>query len=425
VSVLDRYLSGCAVLCLLCAFAAAPPAGGQHAAALYGFASIPFAPWIALIAIAGLFVLSRRALPANGAGSYRLGAIGRAALVACAALAFVVLRDASRSGDFQRVVYDLRAGVWLLKAEPLGPATLQLLQRAARLLGLASPIGIQWLLALASALGLLLLWRLAERMPDPSPRLQWLRFLALASTGTSALFFGHLELYTLPVIAMAGYLVAAQRTIASGEGFPLACALFTLACALHMQMLCLAPSLLLCAAAAARGSGVRRPFAVLIFGAALPLLALQWLCLRFPPPYPQFYGGADQRMLVAPTAALALGYWSDVLNRFLLFAPGAVAALVWTRLRPFAREEAFTLALVGAWVAFALFWNADLGGFRDWDLFAPIGLPLALAAVRCAAVRLTGPQQAIALCAFVIVNAMRTIPFVLDNAGVGAGGFGE
>ena len=58
-------------------------------------------------------------------------------------------------------------------------------------LGLPPIEGLQWLLALLSAFALPLAWQLAAPSAGGSRPLHVLRFAALMSCGTSALYFGH------------------------------------------------------------------------------------------------------------------------------------------------------------------------------------------------------------------------------------------
>lgn len=419
-----RYLCACGVLCVACGLAPARVAVAQSSG-LWAFASLPQAAWLALPCLAALAWFSSRA-PEVGppVRAPQLGWARGTLLVVSATLLFAVWRDTSRAGDYHRVLADMTAGVWLLKAEPLGPASFQLLLRAAVWFGLQPLQGIQWLLGLLSAGGLLWLWRVCaqDALAGESAGGVWLRFAVAASCGSSALYFGHVETYTLPLLAMLGYCLAAQRVLSTGNGFGWACAAFTLACALHMQMLCVGPSLMVCGVAAARVHGLRRLWQWPA-SSGLLLLALQWLCLQHPPPYAQFYGGGDGHMLVRASQLWTPGYWLDGLNRLLLFAPGALAAVVlwrprwrpFTALRGAGRPAAFWPALAGGWALFILLWNADLGAWRDWDLFAPCGVVFTLAGLHWLSRRMPLADFQWACAAWALVNVSRTLPFVLDN----------
>jgi hypothetical protein len=385
---------------------------------LWSARSFPAAPWLALALLCGLLIWARRGLRPLAQVRFLAGWRLAFALLVCTSL-FVLFADRSMSGDFVRVLYDIDRGVWLLKAEPLGPASFQLLARLGDALGLPRILGLQWLLALSSGAGMYLVYRLAHTLAPPSA-LGDLRFVALLSSATSALFFGHIETYTLPTLAMVGYLIAAQRVLEARGRLAPACLLFALACALHMEMLCLGPSLLVCALYAAPRTSWRRVLLDLCLCGALPILAIQLLSLRFPPPYPQYYGGGDRTMLVRLPLLASAPYWFGVLGILGTFAPGAVAGAGLLALRrqnsaPWNAQMLFAAALAGTFLTFVLLWNPDLGYFRDWDLFAPAGLALTFAALLGLA-RLPESTQAVALLALLVTNLMRSLPFILDNA---------
>ena len=407
----------------VCAACALVPQLGNlgEARILWTSRTWPNAPWIALVVLAVLAVLGRR--PHLSVPERVLLTRPRLTLLIFVGTAlFVLLADRSMSGDFLRVLLDIDRGVWLLKAEPLGPAAFQVLAALSRALGFPPILGLQWLLALISSLGPVLLWKLAGTLDARSDLLRELRFVALLSSATSALFFGHIETYTLPTLAMLAYLLQAQRVLAGEGQLRVACGVFALACALHMQMLCLGPSLLVCALFHARRESRWTTSAVeILLFAALPVIAIQALCLRFPPPYPQYYGGGDQTMLVKLATLESAHYWLGALGVLCTFAPGALAALGTRLTQPKGEPERdgatlLALAVAGPWLAFVLLWNPDLGYARDWDLFAPAGVALTFAALLWPVAGLPRPTQALALCALTLLNLMRTIPFVLDNA---------
>jgi hypothetical protein len=382
--------------------------------------SLPSAPWIALAGLCVLALLARRFFALAPSQPFLNAPRLALATLVCTVM-FVLWSDRSMSGDFLRVLLDIDRHVWLLKAEPLGPASFQVLAALGKTLGFPPIVGLQWLLALLSSLSVLVTWKLARTLDAHHASLRDLRFVALLGSATSALYFGHIETYTLPTLAMLWYLVHAQRVLSGQGSLRAACVLFALACALHMQMLCLGPSLLVCALASKKTQSFAATLRELGLFGAFPLLVVQLLCLRFPPPYPQYYGGGDQTMLVTLAKLLTPSYWLGVFGVFGTFAPGAFAALGLVELdgktrRPVAHELVFALALGAPWLAFVLLWNPDLGYARDWDLFAPAGVALTFAALLWPLARLPKPAQALALWAMLLLNVMRSVPLVLANA---------
>lgn len=413
-------------VCLATGLAPARGSAEQPATSVWSFASWPQAPWFACLLLALLLLLARRGIFAQA--SERPTAPARltlAALTLASSAAFLLLIDHSMSGDFRRVLSDVMRGVWLLKAEPLGPTTFQLLFRLTRALDLPPLSGMQWMLALLCTPWVALLWLLA----GPAAPDRWARLAVLLSSASLALCFGHIETYTLPALFMLGYMAQAEATVRSGLRFPACCALFAVACAFHMQMLCLGPSLLLCGWRSARLTGVRIAVFRLCAYALAPVLTVQVLCLLHPPPYLQFYGGGDGRMLIQPSQLLHPHYWFGVLNLLLLYAPALLPLLVLARrVRRSAlprSDEPSTPSLdlaryhppllASSWLAFVLLWNPDLGYFHDWDLFAAAGIPLNFGALWLVDSSVAPAERRVALCAMVTLNLLRTIPFVLDN----------
>ncbi|MFZ1466220.1 MAG: hypothetical protein WAV60_19430 [Anaerolineae bacterium] len=225
----------------------------------------------------------------------------------------------------------------------------------------------------------------------------------LLSLGTLQLFFGYVENYTLPAVAIMIYLWLAARTLANKTPLWVTAAALGLANALHPSTLNLAPSLLVLAAISARRVGWPRT----LLQAAAPLLliglgviammqagghGLQALLSSDRP------GGGDGRWLVPlwTTATRWEHYtmfsWEhllDIVNQQLLSAPVSLAVVLLCLARPLtaaapslsAYVRFLAVAAAGS-LLFILLWNPDYGGQRDWDLFSLSSLPLTtLAAV--------------------------------------------
>jgi hypothetical protein len=106
-------------------------------------------------------------------------------------------------------------------------------------------------------------------------------------------------------------------------------------------------------------------------------------------------GGGDARWLVPFTTLhskwerytmFSPAHLLDIANEQLLVAPFSlalvVALLAGRRGRAALRRRggAFLIVAAAGYLLFTLIWNADYGGRRDWDLFAPFALPLTLLA---------------------------------------------
>lgn len=210
--------------------------------------------------------------------------------------------------------------------------------------------------------------------------------LALWSTAAVSLYFGHIECYTVPAVALLFYALESRRVIDDPTRISPALAWFTVAAAFHMQILCLAPTAVAITLHAAK-HGHRPRAARAVLASLVCLAAVQLVCALLPPPYPQFYGGGV--MLVSITRFFTTAHARDIINTVTLYVPATPLALT---LAVIARPRAvvqnpwhlwLTLAFV-TWLAFCFLWNADLGTRRDRDRFAFGGFVGALTAAQLA-----------------------------------------
>lgn len=410
-----------ALLCTALGVALASQAGSDRFVGLaWSFGELPLAPWIGVGAALLCFVLALRGveIPTRARGSVSPRAWDLLAFVAGLALC-VRFADLSRSGDFERVIYDLTHGVSLLKAEPLSPWMMLKLKGLAELLGFEPLPGLRFGLALWGGLGVVGCLHLARAIARDDPMDTGLAFVALLSAGSSALFFGHVETYTFAGVIMLFALARAARASrgeASGRG---ALALWTLACAFHMQMLCLGPAIAFALWEANESSQDRvRRTLVGLFLSAVSLAALQYLCGLYPPPYPQHFGGGDSEMLVPASNWFAQVHLVDVLNQVLLSAGPALLvalAMAWPHDDHDDESRMFLLAGTG-WLAFVFLWNADLGAWRDWDLFSAMGWWVAAWAAHLCLRPGTGSAHRWLLLSVIAVQGARTLSFIAHNA---------
>ncbi|WP_423222243.1 hypothetical protein [Candidatus Amarolinea aalborgensis] len=164
----------------------------------------------------------------------------------------------------------------------------------------------------------------------------------LLSLGAMQLFFGYVENYTLPAVAIMIYLWLAARTLAGKTPLWAAAAALGLANALHPSTLNLAPSLLILTAASARRIGWPRA----LLQTAVPLLligagviafmqagghGIQALLTSDRP------GGGDARWLVPLWTTstrwehytmFSWGHLVDIVNQQLLSAPVSLAVVL-------------------------------------------------------------------------------------------------
>jgi len=256
--------------------------------------------------------------------------------------------------------------------------------------------------------------------------LGWMLTLAILAQGYVQMFFGYVENYAFPV-AVAALTLAASLRFLRGEGSilaPLGAA--ALGVALDFSGVVLGPSVLVLVAAGlldrARRRTVGRDLA-LATGATLAVLA--WLA----------WGPAHYSVVANLAGMLASGHAGadylfsarhvrDFLNEqllqgpfgLLLFVPVA-AAVAATRERPGA---ATVFVLVAGLAATAACWatpELPMGYARDWDLFTPLGLVLAGAALALTMRLARTPIARRRTAAIVaVVSLFHTVPWIALNA---------
>lgn len=109
----------------------------------------------------------------------------------------------------------------------------------------------------------------------------------------------------------------------------------------------------------------------------------------------------NQQLLVAPVVLPAL------ICLFVGAGPAARAGTPWTRL---------LLLASGCYLLFTWTWNPDYGGQRDWDLFAPAAVPLALLlADRLQAALPERAAWTTATLALLAAQAVHTVAWIYQN----------
>ena len=252
-------------------------------------------------------------------------------------------------------------------------------------------------------------------------------FLVVALQGYVQVFFGYVEVYALATTSVALYLLAALRFIEDRVPLWHAAAALAIAIGFHLSALALLPSLAVLIWASVTDPRRRRDLVpdMLLSGGAFVALAAALavvgrgyhlgdtvvslvgaLLARQPEPIPGYFLSwrhardfVNGQLLVGPLGLL-------------LFVPVAIATLRAARHRGLA--PAFLLALGGGFVVVCVIaGDSTLGYARNWDLLAPAGFALAVAALGLA-LRLS-PGRAAARALLVValaVSCAHTVPWV-------------
>jgi hypothetical protein len=320
-----------------------------------------------------------------------------------------LLRSRRLYGDGAQTVELLEGGQWINHKEPLDRLLTALLYRAGHALtGWDAGTAVALVSTLAGAVFWLAVLRLARRRPVPGSG-GWPVWLLLGATGTSALFFGHVENYALLTAGTLWTLVLALEA-AGDPGRPLwpAALAFGLTFATHLSAIWLAPALVVTwALRAARRDGWRPALREAVLGTAVafaPFAVVAIGMLIGGAGWSGFsaanFGGGDGSLFVPLRATasplervtlLSAAHLRDFGNQILLTAPvGALLALVgWLGRRGDGRRtDAGTWVLLAAaagTLAYALLFNPDmavyhpgLGALAEWDLFAFAAVPVTL-----------------------------------------------
>lgn len=371
--------------------------------------------------------------------------------VALLALAGWLLRSHVPYGDGPEMAGELEAGVWSNFKQPLDRFANALVFRMLRAaMGADAATSVALVSTLAGAIYWLGVTRLARggwlEMP---PAAVWL----LAGThGAMALFFGHVESYSLLLAAILWTLVLAVESAFGRTPLWVAGLVFGLAVAVHLQAVWLALALPVAWAARWVGRWREEGGAVAavreaVVGTAVSLVPLALVMLAFVATgkglagfSPATFGGGDDRLFV-PLWRLETPY-----ERFTMFSPAHFAAfgnelllvapvgLVLGVIGPLGRRRDGRRTDAGTWVflsaaagavAYAFVFNPDLmvysplGPLAEWDLFAFLAVPVTLFGVWWLRTAMDpGKDRDGIVVAAVAVGLYHTVGFILLNAGV-------
>ncbi len=288
---------------------------------------------------------------------------------------------------------------------------------------------------LAGGLFVMVLLLLCRRLAGTALQRLALVLLALSS-GYVQLLFGHVENYTVVALLMLCYFHLGIRYLREpGRGLFPPAALLSIAVSFHLLAGWLYPSLLWLwwAGRGRRDESGKRSdggLTALAAGAILPLVAAFGLC--------RLAGFGSERFGETHLAAMKFvfllgpeyehfqyGFLSpahlfDALNQLWLAALPAIIALLFAALRPGGGdgerrpggEVGFALTAAISLQCFALFWNPDLGAFKDWDLFAAAGLGWTFAALVLLS-RRGVPARPVLV--FALCGLLFTVPWLVGN----------
>lgn len=300
------------------------------------------------------------------------------------------------------------------------------LARAAGFEG-ATPVTVSALISVASGL-LFLVYALKTSFiaaEDGIGRL--FIFLALISCGSMMLFFGYVEAYPPLAAAVMIFTYYGIRAL-SGRSSPLPAVLFfILSAALHLSAIALLPALLtLFWMRDGRTVGGRRYFFIVASLMALGLAALYLLqgtgafSSFFFETFLPLFSASGRNRVAYPVFSFKAVF--DLANELILICPVSFLIICGLRRGRGADDgtsERFIIFLATAaifYMAEFIVFNMNIGASRDWDLFAPMAIPLALLTAVVLLKAFTRRRGALAGAA-VAVMLIHTVPWIMLNAG--------
>jgi len=272
---------------------------------------------------------------------------------------------------------------------------------------------------MAGGLFLFFIWYFPRRIWEESSARLIVRIF-LISSGATALFFGYIESYAVPLAAMVGFLLAAEAFRRERCPFLICIFLFLLAAAAHFSAMVLFPALVVLAITGRGG----RLWRVSLVG-IIAIVAIVWTIWIFRGSIFATEAPTGSVLVpLMPTPPVNYGLISpqhllDIVNLLLLVCPGVLIAvpllLSSRRSQPKTQPRLFWLLAVMIPLSIPLFLDPKLGMARDWDLFALGLMPLLVwSAIRVADGHQKRPRRALALPVFASASVL--VMFVGINA---------
>ena len=352
---------------------------------LWAFSFLSFVPVLLRIGLALLLLIVSFAVLVMGGEpsrqwSPRLRQLPLWPIALVGGLFFWLLRERTYHGD-ALLKLKLLAGTSLqgdpyIWKEPLDSLLAHSASDVANLLGQPPEVAVALFSVLA---GVLYLWSVlyVARLLGRTPWTALLIVFALLATGSSQLWYGHIENYSLvtsvcflSIVLAVGYLRGDKPL------WPVGLTGGT-AVSLHPQAVFTLPALLLLLD---RRRWKRQIGTLLLTGLVVPVLTVLLLLLAGAP-LPGFDGGyaGDPQLFWTPAQALAPAQlWQAVNNLWLLVPlfPLWLAAGVWALIDGRTRRDRVLLYLTAVAAGLLLYhfsFQNDLPRWRDWDLFAIVG----------------------------------------------------
>lgn len=214
-------------------------------------------------------------------------------------------------------------------------------------------------------------------------------FLALLSTGTIAMFFGYIEAYPPLAAGTMAFVYFGIRYIQKRSGAAGIVIVFFLAVLLHFSAIALAPGLAIVLLSKRLGAIKEKKYYMVLSVIIAAGLVILWVARRqgmfsgfFDENFLPFFTSSKQIRVAYPL--FSLKHLFDMINEILLICPFAIFAITFLSFKAKESPEfgggtiRFLETLAIFYFLEFLVFNKVLGASRDWDLFSPMAIPLAL-----------------------------------------------
>lgn len=278
-------------------------------------------------------------------------------------------------------------------------------------------LSYQVLSSLAGGVFIMLLLAYSRRL---SPQFPLAVFLLLVSGGYMQLFFGEVENYSLTAVWILAYFLASHKHLELGGSILWPSLLLGIAFTFHMLAGFLIPSLLYLLLLNWR-AGRRREASfgvgvfVLVVIATLVFFHFNGLQIQnlWFNSYASGFGGHYGVML----SPFSLSYHVAVLNLLFLLVPAWIFLLPLLKFRLILRDRVNThLVIASAGMAILLFfWEARIGVYNDWNLYAAVALPVSFLVWRNVISVETSAARSWALPAAGFVFFLHSYAWILGN----------
>jgi hypothetical protein len=208
-------------------------------------------------------------------------------------------------------------------------------------------------------------------------------FLCVTAAGYMQLFFGDVENYTLTAVLVTAYIFAAIAHLQGRIPVTWPSAVLGLAITFHLLAGFLIPSLVYLWWSEGRRHGWRALGPAVALFAGIIFVTLVFFHYNHLPISALFYqshafghGGHILLMLARPSLPY---YWQQLNLIILLFPPFLLMLplLIYRRI-PWNPTNVFLGLATASLLVFQLSWNAQLGVYNDWNLFAMPAIPLSI-----------------------------------------------